>query len=264
MPLRLLAAAAALAAALAAPPASAQVFGGAQREQPLPRFQEPLCPGVAGLKREAAEMVVGRIRENAGTLGLPTADPATCRANILVAVLEDGKAYVNDLRDRRPYVFEGLGKRQRETLFEADAPARSWVRVVTRTRDGMVIGRPEGLDIPPRTSMAMAHSKIYSAVRRDIISAGVLVDASAVTSVSLVQLADYATMRALAGDSREAISQRGGSILALFGGDGTAPAELTEGDWIFLRTLYGTLPNNPAAVTLATAQRRIDEQVFAE
>ena len=159
MPHCLLAAAAALAVALAAPPASAQVFGGVQREQPLPRFQEPLCPGVAGLKREAAEMVVGRIRENAGTLGLPAADPATCRANILVAVLANGKAYVNDLRDRRPYVFEALDKRQRETLFETDAPARSWVRVVTRTRDGMVIERPEGLDIPPRISMAMAGTR---------------------------------------------------------------------------------------------------------
>jgi hypothetical protein len=261
---RLLAAGAAFAVLLAAPPAAAQVFGGAQREQPLPRFQEPICPGVAGLKREAAEMVVGRIRENADALGLPAADPATCRANILVAVLADGRSYVNDLRDRRPYVFEALNKRQRVALFEADTPARSWVRVVTRTRDGMVIERPEGLDIPPQTSMAMAHSKIYSAVRQDIISAGVLIDASAATGISLVQLADYATMRALAGDSREAISQRGGSILALFGGSGATPAELTEGDWIFLRTLYGTLPNNPAAVTLATAQRRIDEQVLAE
>lgn len=261
---RLFAAAAAFAAAFTSLSAAAQVFGGAQREQPLPRFQEPLCPGVAGLKLEAAEMVVGRIRENAVALGLPVDDPGTCRANVLIAVLEDGKSYVSELRDRRPYVFEALNRRQREALFEADAPARSWVRVVTRTRDGMVVDRPEGLDLPPQTAMAMAHSKIYSATRQDIISAGVLVDASAMSGVTLLQLADYATMRALAGDSREAISQRGGSILALFHGGGAAPAELTEGDWIFLRTLYGTLANNPAATTLAIAQRRIDEQVIAE
>ncbi|MGV3556266.1 MAG: hypothetical protein ACO1OD_13535 [Croceibacterium sp.] len=261
---RLIAASAALAAVFAALPAAAQVFGGVQREEPLPRFQDPLCPGIAGLQVEAAEMVVGRIRENAESLGLPTDDPATCRANILVAVLADGKSYVNALRDRRPYVFEALDKRQREALFETAAPARSWVRVVTRTRDGMVVDRPEGLDIPPQAAMAMAHSRIYSAVRQDIISAGVLINASAMSGVSLLQLADYATMRALAGDSREAISQRGGSILALFGEDGAAPAELTEGDWIFLRTLYGTLDNNPAATTLAIAQRRIDEQVLVE
>ena len=260
MPHRLFAAAAALAAALTAPPAAADVFGGAARDEPLARFQEPLCPGIAGLRVEVAEMVVGRIRENAESLGLRLGDPATCKANVLVAVLEDGRAYVNRLRERRPYIFQALNKDQREALFEAEAPARSWIRVVTRTRDGMVVSERENLEIPPQTSMAMAHSKIYSATRRDIMSAGVLIDAEAVPKVSLLQLADYATMRALAGDSAEGVAMPGGTILSLFANPEHAPPEMTAGDRIFLRTLYATLPNNPAAVTLATAQRRIDER----
>lgn len=262
---RILAAAAALAAtATFAIPAAAQVFGGEMRSTPLPRFQEPLCPGVAGLRVEPAEMVVGRIRDNAQSLGLRLGDPATCRANVLVAVLDDGKAYVNDLRERRPYIFEALNKDQRERLFDVSAPARSWLRVVTRTRDGMVVGKRETLDIPPQTSMAMAHSKIYQATRRDILSAGVLIDAAAVPTVSLLQLADYATMRALAGDSAEQIAMAGGTILTLFDDPGAAPPEMTEADRIFLRTVYATMPNNPAAATLATAQRRIAEQVQAQ
>src|SRR5690606_26166497 len=170
----------------------------------------------AGLQVEPAEMVVGRIRENAENVGLRLGDPATCRANVLVAVLDDGKAYVNDLRERRPYIFEELNKEQREKLFDVSAPARSWIRVVTRTRDGMVIGTRETLDIPPQTAMAMAHSMIYEATRRDILSAGVLIDAGAVPTVSLLQLADYATMRALTGDSAERIAMAGGTILTLF------------------------------------------------
>ena len=260
MPQRLFIAAAAFAAALAAPPAIADVFGGATRDEPLARFQEPLCPGIAGLRVEVAEMVVGRIRENADSLGLRLGDPATCKANVLVAVLDDGKGYVNRLRERRPYIFQALSKDQREALFEAEASARSWTRVVTRTRDGMVVSERENLEVPPQTSMAMAHSKIYSATRRDIISAGVLIDAEAVPKVSLLQLADYATMRALAGDSAERVAMPGGTILSLFDDPEHAPPEMTEGDRIFLRTLYAMLPNNPAAVTLATAQRRIDER----
>jgi hypothetical protein len=240
------------------------VFGGSQREEPLPRFQTALCPGVAGLKVELAEMVVGRMRENAQSLGLRLGDPATCKANVLVAVLDDGRAYVNRLRESRPYVFEQLDKQQRERLFEAEAPARSWLRVVDRTRDGMVISRRENLEVPPQTTMAMAHSRIYSATRRDIISAGVLIDVAAVPGVSITQLADYATMRALAGDSAGLVRMSEGSILTLFDDPDAAPPELTGADRVFLQTLYATMPNNPAAITLATAQRRIDEGTRAE
>ena len=262
---RILAAVAALAAAaLSAGPVAADVFGGEMRDEPLPRFQDPLCPGVAGLRVEVAEMVVGRVRENAEALGLSLGDPATCKANVLIAVLDDGKAYVNRLRERRPYIFEELSKDQREALFEAAAPARSWLRVVPRTRDGMIVSKRETLDIPPQTSMAMAHSRIYSATRRDILSAGVLIDAQAVPTVSLTQLADYATMRALAGDSADGMEMSGGTILTLFENSQAAPPGLTEADRTFLQTLYATLPNNPAAITLATAQRRIDERALAE
>lgn len=260
MSLRIVAAAAIAAGALFAAPAAGEVFGGALRDQPLARFQEPLCPGVAGLRVEVAEMVVGRIRKNAETAGLDLGDPVSCKANVLVAVLPDGKAYANGLRDRRPYIFEALDKDQRAALFEAEGPARSWLRIVTRTRDGMVVSQRDTLALPPQTSMAMAHSKIYVATRRDILSAGVLIDAAAVPKVSLVQLADYATMRALAGDSAERVEMPGGTILTLFDDPQAAPAEMTEADRIFLRTLYAALPNNPAALTLATAQKRIDER----
>ena len=51
----------------------------------------------------------------------------------------------------------------------------------------------------------------------------------------------------------------GGSILSLWDDPSAAPDELTPADRTFLKALYASLPNNPAAITLSLAQRRIDQ-----
>lgn len=256
---------AATAALLAAAPAAAQVFGGADRGEPIPRFEDPLCPGVVGLKLDSAELVVGEIRQNAQALGLPVADSETCEPNVIVGVLNDPRHYLEDLRSRRPYLFATMGQDERDALFEGSAPVRAWVRVMTRTRDGMIVDRRENLTDIPQTTVAAAHSKIYVPTRRDIVSAMILLDPAAIRGLSVEQLGDYATMRALGGDQAAALVAPGGTILSLFdGGAAARPARLSAGDKIFLQTLYSTMPNNPAAITLAMAGQRIAEGRGAE
>jgi hypothetical protein len=128
---------------------------------------------------------------------------------------------------------------------------------VVRTRDGMMVARRENLDELPETTVQMAHSKIYKATRRDIASAMVLLEPSAVQGLTVTQLADYATMRALSDDAGEQIATPHASILKLFDGDGDRPVGLTDADWVILRTIYSTEPNDPAAITLAMASDRI-------
>jgi hypothetical protein len=258
-------AAATLAVFLAPAPAAAQVFGGADRGEPIPRFEEPLCPGVVGLQLESAETVVGEIRHNAETLGLPLADPETCEPNVIVGVLNDPRRYFEDLRSRRPYLFATMEQDGRAALFEGSAPVRAWIRVVTRTRDGMIVDRRENLTDIPQTTVSAAHSKIYVPTRRDIASAMILLDPAAIRGLSAEQLGDYATMRALGGDQGAALVAPGGSILSLFDGTAAAkPTRLSSGDRIFLQTLYSTMANNPAAITLAMASQRIAQGTGAE
>jgi len=255
---RSLFAAVTFAALLSPPPAAAQVFGGAARGEPLARFEDPLCPGVAGLQVDVAEMVVGEIRQNAEALGLAVGDPQTCEPNLIVAVVNDPRGYFEDLRSRRPYLFATMLKDEREALFEGSAPVRAWIRVVTRTRDGMIVDRRENLTDIPETTVAAAHSKIYVPTRQDIASAMVLLEPAAVRGLSVEQLGDYATMRALGGDEGAALLAPGGTILSLFDASAAAkPKGLSPGDRIFLQTLYSTMPNNPAAITLAMAGQRI-------
>jgi hypothetical protein len=75
---------------------------------------------------------------------------------------------------------------------------RVWTTALTRTRDGMPIERRESLDSPPQVEMWMAHSKLYLTIREDITQTVVLFDRAGVRGKSIIQLADYATMRGFA------------------------------------------------------------------
>jgi len=256
--LPLLGATAAFAALFVPFAAAAKVYGGADRDMPLARFEDALCPGIVGVQQDSAETMVGLIRQNAGELGLPLADPATCEPNLLVVVMDDSESYLKDLRKRRPYLFGWLGKAELQALFDTPGPAHTWTQVVTSSRDGHPVYQSQSLTDLPWTTMMAAHSLIYVPVRRDIASAMVLIEKKAVQGLSVAQVADYATMRGLSGDQAERLQAPGNTILGLFAAGAEAkPPGLTRSDKIFLKTLYSTMPNNPAAITLSLADARI-------
>jgi hypothetical protein len=238
-------------AALLAPlPALAQAD-----QEPLARFEDALCPGVLGLKQDAAELMVGRLRANAEMLGLRMAENGDCQANFIVGFVADGQAVLSDLQNRSGYIFAEMTRDERIALLADPGPARTLLRVRSRTRDGIPISRRESLSQLPTTTMWMAHSKIYSATRNDIISAMVLFDRDAIRGMNLTQLADYATFRALAQrlPGPEAAGQP--SILALFEDGEARPAGLTEFDRAYLGQLYTGIANLPAPAKLADLAR---------
>lgn len=245
--LRTLALAGLAGAALLAPlPAVAQAD-----EEPLARFEDALCPGVLGLKQEAAEQMVGRLRANAEMLGLRMAENGDCQANVVVGFVTDGQAFLSQLQDRSSYIFAEMTRDERTALLSDAGPARAMLRIRARSRDGIPISRRENLSQLPTTTMWMAHSKIYSATRNDIISAIVLFDRDAVRGLNLTQLADYATFRALAHRLPGSEAAGEASILTLFDDGAARPAELTAFDRAYLEQLYAGLPNMPAPAKLA-------------
>jgi hypothetical protein len=219
-------------------------------DEPLPRFEDRICPGVVGLKREAAETMIGLIRGNIEALGLLNDKEAVCEPNVVVAFVDDGHAFLQNLADRDDTLFLDMPRQEREALLAETGPARALLKVWSRTRDGMMISRRDSLDDLPMTQMAMAHSKIYTATRRDIISALVLIDRDAVRGLNLQQLADYATFRALS-HTQPPATARGDSIVGLFESAASRPGGLTEFDRTFLATLYSGVPNLPGSSRLA-------------
>jgi hypothetical protein len=233
------------------------------RDRPLARVEDRLCPGVIGLKRYAAELMVDRIRWNAERLNMWLADDTDCRPNLIIAFVDDGKAEIAGLVERQPWLFETMTRPERLALLAQDGPVRVWTTAQTRTRDGMPIERRESLANPSVTQMWMAHSKLYLTIREDITQVVVLFDRDGVRGKSIVQLADYATMRGFARTRPAEGDAALETILALFDPDHEPPAQLTDFDQAYLRSLYKEIANLPAAMKLLDVSDEL-ERLTAE
>lgn len=224
----------------------------AQRNDPLPRFEDPLCPGIIGLEVEAAEAMVGRIRARAEEAGLRLADEDGCKPNLLVAFIRDGQGYLKRLSRETPYMFDSLNVSERQKLLAHPGPVHVLSQIRTRSRDGMSVYGRENLVNPPQTEMWSAHSRIYTPTRQDITQSLVLMAPAGIEGMSVGQLADYAVMRALAPAITDRIEAEGNSILNLFDVPADQrPAGMTAKDIAALATLYKGMPNLPASARLA-------------
>lgn len=243
MPIALHRAFAALAALALASPAMADGID----DQPLARFEQPLCPGIIGLEVDGARAMVARIRENAARLGVRAAPEDNCNPNLIVVFLDDGQDYLQRLSQDRGYLFNSLSRHDQEELLATQGPARSWLTTETRTRDGMWVGERDNLAELPVAGMWAAHSLIYVPTRQDITAAMVLIDRGAMAGKSITQLADYATLHGLA-DYIPAATPETPTIQRLFSaGAGGAVAGLSAFDLAYLERLYSSIPNLPGA-----------------
>lgn len=237
------------------------------RDRPLARIEDRLCPGVIGLKRYAAELMIDRIRWNGERLDMWMADGTGCAANLIIAFVDDGQATIAELVDNQPWLFETLARHERVALLAERGPVRVWTTAQTRTRDGMPIARRENLTHPPVVQMAMAHSKLYLTIREDITQVVVLFDREGVRGKSIIQLADYATMRGFARTRPAAGDASLDTILALFDPAHEPPPGLTDFDQAYLRSVYNEIANLPAAMKLLDVSdeldRVMDEQAAA-
>jgi hypothetical protein len=232
----------------------------------MARFQDKLCPGVMGLQADAASLMIDRLRDNAGQLGLGlTEDDGTCRPNFIVAFVEDGQQDLQQIADRNGWAFQDMDLHERRKLLAEEGPVRVWTITQMRTRDGIPVPRSVSLFDPPQVNTWMAHSKIYLAIREDITRVVVLFDREGVKGKTLLQLADYATMRGLA--RTRPVDGEGhpmDTILALFDPSGSPPAKLTEFDQAYLAAVYDGIPNIPGVTKVLGVNRQLRRQAEGE
>lgn len=254
-------------------------------DDPLPRFEDALCPGVLGLKGDAAAYIIGRVRSNAELFDVRLAeDDGTCEPNLIVAFVENAQDQLVELARSQGYMLAGLSVTERGELLDAPGAARVWVNTAMRSSTGMPVpgdrgasGAPErvvaadsetgtqnSIALPPvARGPAGAHSRISFPVREDIVSVLVLFDREQVKGKSLLQLADYATMRGLAFTRETSGEPAARTILSLFDGDGAKPEQLTPFDLAYLGSLYAGIPNLPGASKLAGVSEHMERQLAA-
>jgi len=230
------------------------------RDNPLERFQRPICPAVTGMPAKLAIRLIGRMLYNAERVGAPLAEEGDCEVNILVAFVRDGEGEVEGLRKSGYFRNSGMDYYDIKELRAETGAARAWNNVAMRSRYGENASGGSGGG--PPTIRSERSTRLSLNVRGDIDSSTVVIDVFAIDGMSVDQIADYATMRAFARTKEPDPGTTYETILSLFDG-GTPPDELTSFDVAYLKSLYTGQANLAASTKLSRVTRAMAEEEAA-
>jgi hypothetical protein len=214
----------------------------------LGRFEEPVCAGSVGLPPNLGAEVLSRISTVARVAGIPVA-ASGCRANLLVVVVDDKKAFIEGLRRKKEAYLYGVGEQQIGQLEKAPGPVAAWQVSDVIGADGIPL-RTDG-DGFPRLFTTMPPSRIVSTTRKRLLGAVVVIEQRGLVDISTRQLADYALVRAMAPIEPRSGSAPSSSVLSLFDGGlrpADAPQSLTWWDLAFLKALFATRSDTVASI----------------
>jgi hypothetical protein len=220
--------------------------------EPLARFQDPVCVGVWGLSGASASFVIDRLYYNAEQAGIALNDTPGCAANVIVAFVADPQTEFRQLVEVRHQIVSGLTQDDRNRVTRTEGPVLVWYLVANRTDTG------EDRNGRPPSFESTQTSRLNAGMRRDMVLSVVMIDSDLLTDLDALALADYATMRALA--RTRPVEQEGeatGTVLALFDDPVHAPQSMTAFDRAYLASLYDGRATLPGQYAL----RDIDERM---
>ncbi len=192
--------------------------GGAEQ---LARFEDEICPLVAGMPRDWTAVLTRMIRENVVAVGGKVANPKPgkkCNVNAVVIFIDQPQELVAALAEAEPDFFS-MTPREMQYFTEAKRPVTSWHVTDTRSRDGVELGSVGAIGGVPGDAKIVrnaAASRLYSNIREDMLTGFVVIDRQATVGKSLRQLADLATMHLLLDVKQDAGAKDNASILSLF------------------------------------------------
>lgn len=216
------------------------------------RFEEPVCPGVAGLDADEAALIVGIIRANAQEAGMTLLEEG-CRPNAVAVFVSDPAALVRGWKTRDRTMFGTMTEAEIDALAARPGPVLSWRIVETMRYDG---GRPERAESvegvtaakPPLVIRNALATRNQENVRQDITMSIAAIDMDSIRGKTLQQLADFATLHLFLDLSPEAAERAGdSSMLSLFSdrpAGAPLPTSLSAFDRGMLKGLYGERRNN--------------------
>lgn len=218
-------------------------------DNPVARWNSPVCPKVIGLADAYRQIVEARLQSIANQIGVKISK-APCETNIVISFVTDGNETTRRIAARTPQLLNEVQQHARTELIDGSAPVRWWYSTSVNTSDGLNLPQlgsgaeaiapgSEQLDflydVP--AVRTFRSGLVQSQVVRSLQSATVIVDVNRAHGYSLDSVADYAAMVAFA-EFRPAGAPPGNSLLGLFAG-GTRAAKLTDFDLSFLQGLYG-------------------------
>jgi hypothetical protein len=214
----------------------------------VPRWNEPVCPLVAGLPREEGEFILGRVSEIARAAQVPLAGEH-CLPNLHVLVSPDPEHDLKELHGRGRLVLFGYAPLSVVDEFISTSRAvKVWYKIGGSV-DGIPVGgsslsdrtpamQEPGVSGPPAPP---GGSRLLSSVVYGLGQVFVIVDQRRLHEVSRGQFADYVAMVGLAQIKPQAHLGDADTILRLFdSAPEAAPAGMSGWDQAFLKALYAT------------------------
>jgi len=209
----------------------------AQTQGQIARFDADVCPLVIGFKPALKEQIDARIRRVAKAIGAGVAKP-DCRGNVVLVATDAGGVLVQRLRSSRPDLFSGMQPAEIRRLARSAGPVRSWATTAATNEDGQRVGEAKSGDSKDLPKLYVQSASIFAPSSKQVIEASVVVVDTPVTlGKTVIQLADYATMRALARTRPVEDVEGIGTILTLFD-SATPPQSVTDADVAYLTALY--------------------------
>lgn len=227
----------------------------------ISRWNEPVCPLVAGLPQAFGEFILRRITQAAMAARAPIAGEK-CHPNLFVVASPLPEQLLEKWWARDRWMYDTRhGVEPVRSFIESKRPVRAWynsalvcgggapavsggtaLAIASVISGGGMMGgggsSAFGAGAPTCTDGIDTHLS-YADVR-SIASAIVVVDLSRMKQVTIQQLADYIALLGLA-DVRADVDPGGApSILRLFAAHATAPQGLTQWDRALLYSLYNT------------------------
>ncbi len=217
------------------------------------RWEDKVCPLVAGLNKAQGESVLSRLSQIVKSVGAPLGSE-TCKPNFYVIVASDPELLLKRWWKRDPDLFAGENGAIVKRFLATPRPIRVWYSADTRGADGnFIIGLMDATSLrahPNNENVVNVRpsflgSRLTVSAKRTIWSVIVVVDAKQVGSLNFGQLTDYIGVIGLAQINLDKPLGNAPTILKLFGAPEDArPAEMTVWDKALLHGLYSTNPTD--------------------
>jgi len=207
---------------------------GFSEDEPLVRWNTPICFYLAGLTSEQVKFVLARLSETSSSAGAPLAR-TPCQPNFLILATSEPEGVLKASYARNPRLFGNATPAQIRQFLEnsQSRPVRVWYNINLGRKSGVHNGH-----FVPSNNQAES-SPFVGNTAFDFFSIVAIIDTNRTEHTRLDQLADYLVMAGLTNADLDADLGSAPSILRLFALSAeNQPSGLSSWDAAFLKALY--------------------------
>jgi hypothetical protein len=207
---------------------------GFSEDEPLVRWNTPICFYLAGLPAEQVKFLLARLAQTSSSAGAPLAR-TPCQPNFVILATSEPEGVLKASYARNPQLFGNTTPAHLRQFLENSQshPVRVWYNINLGRKSGVHNGH-----FVPSNNQAES-SPFVGNTAFDFFSIVGIIDTNRTEHTRLDQLADYLVMAGLTNIDLDADLGSAPSILRLFALSGeNQPSGLSDWDAIFLKALY--------------------------